>query len=332
MDKDLYPAVGLRTPRESVVVNFTGPFVFDIDSMVKAYRNTVLRAVVFGRNSHNLSPALPPAPSLESILSSRNASKSLQPGIYDNPTEPFIPGGEEESKGFTIPPSSAYTDVNEKLPAAFVLDYLRHEGFGKTLSLVKKDMASSGRIHPSTEKVFEMDSLTEDAKMEDFPDRDTCLAWLKQKIIQSDKTPLPWALINQTVESRDQRCLKIHHILHLLRRSEETRDDTIELFRDYESEALGYARKVQQETKFWSVEERWNFAGAVSLLGSAPSSWPEDGISGRKQREADAEKVIAAARGESCVFFDFLAFCILFPTSLYSPTSPLLFSNLFGQR
>ena len=132
----LYPAVGLRTPRESVVVNFLGPFKYDIDKHVREVRDQVWQNALRPNQSRSFV-----IPNLPDEFSDDEFTEENQQ--TDKRKEAF----------------SSRLDHEEKCHAALILDHLANEGCPKAYTALAREMRArqwiGGKSEASTQPMVE---------------------------------------------------------------------------------------------------------------------------------------------------------------------------------
>ncbi|ORX34939.1 hypothetical protein BD324DRAFT_633305 [Kockovaella imperatae] len=176
----LFPAVGLKTFRETVAVNFTGPFKYDIDTHVKGVRDRIW-------------------------FEAHHASVRQVPRLVDQVTPP---NGNA--------PVSTLEPI-DKTSAALVLDYLAHAGLTATLAATEKEMARRKWIPRTTvsgnaTKEPELDS---DPTIESFASISKAIDWLQLRLTSRDDLRLPWSFLDQlyiNMPSRIERRLRIYDL------------------------------------------------------------------------------------------------------------------------
>ena len=197
----MYPAVGLKTYKETVALNFNGPFKYDIDNHVRNVRDVIWRAAM--RNKVEDVPRLvdqlepPPSPSLAKALD-KSADES-------NATS---------SKGSLI-----QGDACDKTSAALVLDHLAHAGWTSTLARTEKEMTRRKWISNPTQPSSDSQpppkpaDLQSDPSISDFPSVQASIEWLYTRLTTAQKSYVPWNLLNQLFPELPpsfERFLKIH--------------------------------------------------------------------------------------------------------------------------
>lgn len=142
LGQGLFPAIGLRSVSESVIVNFTGPFTFDIDDFVRGRRNTVFEPLV------KLGPMPEVVPRLvDQVI----VSKSVAIDVCVEASSEEVEGIDSASK--VELPTASVRSAGDRATAAFVLDFLDHNGYTDTLASVVDTMrqrkwnSSRGAIH-----------------------------------------------------------------------------------------------------------------------------------------------------------------------------------------
>lgn len=313
----LYPAVGLRTLGESLAVDLTGPFKFDIDSYARNLRDTTWSEAL------RPPPAFKPPPKETSPVS--DLSDTVLPAV------------------------SRLHDPTDRVCAAWVLDHLRQEGHQDTLAALRKDMQSKRWLHPRlddfaipplNETAGSKTTYDENSTLKSFETKEQAVLWLEQRLIDADVQPFPWPFCIDVGLEKDLPRLKIHRYLSLLRQADQarctvsqttTKGDTEMISRNLEKtedvdldiEALQWGRECVKESKDWSEEDRGLMSSATALMGLSPGHWPEDGVGGKAQRLADTERIVSALRGESSRRIPGLTYPFIHP-----PTMATMYSRL----
>ncbi|GMK54219.1 hypothetical protein CspeluHIS016_0108050 [Cutaneotrichosporon spelunceum] len=160
----LYPAVGMRNEEESVAVNLTGPFQYDIVEHVLGVRNKLRAALAPQHEAFSDVPQAVPVPklvglpSVSSSTSSPTASSRPSPKPSPRLSEPEavllsklkakLKLRTREDTPFAAPPSSPFYRGPDRAAAALVLDYLAFNGHSRVHSLVTRDMRTRGWLPP----------------------------------------------------------------------------------------------------------------------------------------------------------------------------------------
>ncbi|WVQ76931.1 hypothetical protein IAR50_006610 [Cryptococcus sp. DSM 104548] len=142
LPSELHPAVGLRTVGESIAVNFSGPFKYDIDSRVRDVKEEVVREVKETKveNVVRVVDQLPP-PTTGPI------PEKVESMDIDLPPSPSHKG---KSKATLTPPLGAPSltplDPTEKVSAAFIFDHLLHHGHNSAAVMLRQGLARQNRL------------------------------------------------------------------------------------------------------------------------------------------------------------------------------------------
>jgi len=212
-----------------------------------------------------------------------------------------------------LPPQSTLHDPMERTSAAFILNFLRHEGHESALRSVKTAMRSRGWIvRPTkTEKplVVEHDEMS---SFDDFSSSEACIAWIEKRIINADTLPLPMNLLESLLGQDELAGVYIHQYLFLVRGALSARysaaptEDQGDLTPEQAEKAdeadllaLQYGQKLRKMSQGWKEEERTSLKEAFGLISVESSTWREDGVGGKAKREKDAESVVALIRRKS---------------------------------
>lgn len=123
----LHPAVGLRSPGESLAINFTGPFIYDIDSHVKTIRERIRSTLHPAREVFSAVPKRTTVPRLAGLPTRTTPQPLSKP---------------------SLPADSPLQDGASRAAAAFVLDHLVTAGHGKIAASMQRDMQKRGWITP----------------------------------------------------------------------------------------------------------------------------------------------------------------------------------------
>ncbi|BEJ01717.1 hypothetical protein CcaverHIS631_0603990 [Cutaneotrichosporon cavernicola] len=164
MPHGLYPAVGMRNEQESVAVNLTGPFRYDIVEHVLGVRNGLRAALAPQHEAFSDVPPAVPVPKLVGLPSSSSSTSSLAASSRPSPKRsPRLSEPEavllsklkaklklrtREDTPFAFPPGSPFYRGPDRAAAALVLDYLAFNGHSRTHSLVTRDMRARGWLPP----------------------------------------------------------------------------------------------------------------------------------------------------------------------------------------
>jgi hypothetical protein len=290
--KGLHPAVGLRTPGESVVINFAGPFIYDIDSHVKRVRESLWGTALSG--GENFTGAQVPMIMLQRTEHFNSKRSTKESGVEPVPDEGWLPQD-----------SALRNNVN-KSAAAFVMDYLRHSGYASTLELTKDEMVrrkwlKSPEITPPDSKSAPDINASATITLDDFNSPETALVWLQQRLSQAYTLPVPLLLVSQlrTDDKLDlhQNKLAISNFIRLLRLGDEGSGSAT-----YEDEAIVTGRALLKESEKgqgWSEGDKRDLGDAFALIGLPCSEWGGNGPGSNAWIAGIAAEVVDAIRRES---------------------------------
>ncbi|WWC85467.1 uncharacterized protein L201_000331 [Kwoniella dendrophila CBS 6074] len=251
MSSGLHPAIGLRSVGESIAINFTGPFKFDIDSYVKSTKDGIWANI----NSTQVDK-IPRLVDQVRVQSKSNSAISSPDNSLDNQdeTKPASKAAlacalEKELKEIEVETPSPASPSNpkhaldpiEKTSAALVLDYLQHNGHSRALSLLRTNMIKRERL-PPTKAVSEVSIGNTDINISsteitlaDFSSKQQALKWLHASITKSFENPLPSKLIKglstSSLPGSVSAQLEIYEFIHLLHLSSlpEAKDETLDI-------------------------------------------------------------------------------------------------------
>jgi len=210
-------------------------------------------------------------------------------------------------------------DVVEKVTAAFVLDYLKHNGLDRSLALTKLGMqlrktsisASSSNITPIKPKSLTSHSSPvkrhhhSSKSFEDFSSPFAALNYVVRTIENSDTRPIPWTLISsmhstfadQSSSLRNR--LRIYEFLRMLQHSQIVEDEDEGMpYSGSHVDYLAEGRKLVATSKSenWNEGDKRDLNEAFGLVAS-----PElfgTGISSKASREKDAQELMILLRRE----------------------------------
>lgn len=148
LPQHLFPAVGMRSPRESVRVNFSGPFVYDIDSHVAGIAERVRAQQVPERWRFSVPEPETRIPKLAGVTASEASSVSQANGVSSTGDGLSLSslfsskskGKAPVSRVNSLPSESPLRDPAFRAETAFVLDHLHQNGHSKALTLLKEAM------------------------------------------------------------------------------------------------------------------------------------------------------------------------------------------------
>ncbi|KAL1408931.1 hypothetical protein Q8F55_005745 [Vanrija albida] len=211
--QELYPAVGLRAATESLAVNFTGPFTYDIDSHVAAISTKVRDSAIKPPPTVFSSPTTPMGrvPRLAEVASEK---QSVGEAPSDTATQL---GGEATSGTGGQPPSSArlplgssLNDPANRAAAAMVFDFLKTSGHDRVLSLLASSMADRGMISsrvPTSPALPPTDEAVLASTKNDYPSLASAVRSASAAIARP--SAIPWSLLTsldpQIVPEREVR-------------------------------------------------------------------------------------------------------------------------------
>ncbi|WVR03215.1 hypothetical protein IAU60_000206 [Kwoniella sp. DSM 27419] len=275
----LHPAVGLRSIGESVVVNFTGPFQFDIEDYIRSTRDAIYERAVKETEVKEV-PRL-----------ARQHPSATKPGDTAEGKNEVKQTDSAES----APVASVLGPV-EKTTSAFVLDYLRHNGHGKALSMVQESMSKRGWTPGLSQSTQTGESFqtkkAADLRLSDFPSVHAALKYLHDLVSASFDRAIPWRLVLDIIPDPSVwqpaksviANLRIFDHVHLWHHSDpSTLDDDSSLDRLIES---GKDLRAEARASSWSKGEVESLEEAFALLGS-PDDIRHKRWADRRQRWAD---------------------------------------------
>ncbi|WWD06186.1 hypothetical protein V865_004271 [Kwoniella europaea PYCC6329] len=290
----LYPAVGLRSVGESLAINFTGPFRFDIDSYVRSIKDDLSLEVRSTKVVEIPRLVDQVASSSTSIneeevaftkIKGENNPKSalaqaLQKELKQIEVAPTEKQKQDQKQGIASESTQTISDPMAKATSAFVLDYLQHNGHSKALSLLRIGMLNKSGQHGSTsiskdaasnaqaEPAY-LSKSTEDVKLSDFQSKEQAIKWLHTTMTQSFKNPIPTLLVRDLSGSKNfsisvQASLEIYKFLHLLYISTQSEasgnDSALE-------KVLDKGRSIRMEMIIWNPDDRAVAEKAFGLMG-----------------------------------------------------------------
>lgn len=243
LPQHLYPAVGMRSPRESVAVNFAGPFKYDIDAHVKDIAERVQAQHVPERWRFSAPPPETKIPKLAGLPISaggdepdgRSAKRASRKG-----KAPVTPVN-------ALPADSPLRDPAFRAETAFVLDHLAQNGHARVLSLLKGSMAARGWVPPPSSD----DAGQAAARLEEF------VALYLQGKVRRDLIP--------PLEGRLDQRLAVQELAEIMpwQRQEEGADgDAV----DARAIEAGRALRARVKAEAWAPPEQELLAHAVALL------------------------------------------------------------------
>ncbi|KAK4686841.1 Ran-binding protein 9/10, partial [Tremellales sp. Uapishka_1] len=259
----IYPAVGLRTPRESIAVNFTGPFLFDISGYCQDIANQTWSGIMD-------TPSIANVPVLEMAEDDMGSTDSLG-----------------------LPKHSELFNPTSRTSAALVLDYLQHQGYERVLALTRSEMSRRKWIEPVMHPPPALETDGSDITATG-PSVESALAALRQRIVDADRLPVPWDVISELSRGNEldpvvQKRLCIHEYLLPLRlaangkMSAEEKDQL-----DGRAIELGKTLLRRCKEEGWDKLARDELHEAMGVLGTRMDDWPPSLGSERRERDADA--------------------------------------------
>jgi hypothetical protein len=267
MGAGLYPAVGLRTQRESLSVNFTGPFRFDVDKYVRDVRDRVWGAAMTTPAPHVVRLVDQP-----SDISSHNLPKSEAASV--------VSGNSASSGSFldSLPSESSLRDPMQRTTAAFVVDYLQHTGRDLILASVLGDMSRRNWLPPAIEQeaipLSPPNVPSEDLQLRHFSSPFAAIRHVTSVVARGLPVPMKLlytldpSLLTDTTEARAlwQR-IRVRRFVHLLDQSGADLD-----------EAIAYGKGLMGETREakWESKESRMLTEAFGLLGIEAGEWTEE--------------------------------------------------------
>ncbi|WVQ85115.1 hypothetical protein IAT38_007280 [Cryptococcus sp. DSM 104549] len=144
LGKGVHPAIGLRSVGESLAINFTGPFVFDIDSHVKSRRDGIwheAKTAEVGQIPRLVDQQ--PEVLLGAVVGARAGEQETSKDVKGK--------GKDVAAGASPMPSDLVPlDPIDTTSAAFVLDFLKHNGHSTALNLFHQGMESRKWVAPTS--------------------------------------------------------------------------------------------------------------------------------------------------------------------------------------
>ncbi|WVF66683.1 hypothetical protein IAT40_001424 [Kwoniella sp. CBS 6097] len=237
MAAGLHPAIGLRSVGESIVVNFDGPFMFDIDGYVRSIRDTFWREASRQQQVSEVPRLVDQVPAL---IDSQDAASSDNLQLDGDGTEPTA----MTAKAGPVIPSEAFkTSLHgavEKTTAAFALDFLAHHGHQSTLSLLQENMAKRRWTQSAPSSASSCDISSKPAneiRLSDFASKNHALRYLHDAISGPIERQYPKQLLEDlspsSADALEDVVYQSHiysylHVLHLSTRSSDDEDDLFE--------------------------------------------------------------------------------------------------------
>ena len=233
----LYPAIGLKTFRETVAVNFTGPFKYDIDTHVREVRDRIW--------SEAMSTTVKRIP---------RVVDQLTPPPPDTPR----PDAEE--------PKTTLEDPADKTLAAMVLDHLSHSGYTSTLRATEHEMNRRGWIHRKILPFMPTSTpeIEDDPAPRSFASHTKAIDWLQSRLTTCGDLGLPWRLINELyidMPAELEARLRIYDLQILFQNTWSKHDDS-------ELEAIAQGRDLLQRCKAeaWPADTEASLRSTFTML------------------------------------------------------------------
>ena len=300
LSSGLHPAIGLRTPRESIAVNFSGPFVFDIDGYVQNLRDQAWMEATKPREVLHVSRLCD-----QKTAASGSRAGSLK-AVEVEEDENVLPSKDESLD--SLPQLSPLREASNKATAAFVLDYLAYNGYDTALRLTRDAMAKRQWLSPTSSSASHSSRLQsvlpESPMLEDFPSIAAALIYLHTRIFSAHTQRIPWPLIaslNPGYHASDSIYLRmrIHEFLRLLRIAEDLSEPDVEVLQ--EAIDLGKTLLGRSKEEGWSKEDRGLLDQAFGLLGIPVGKWNigPGSVAGEERRRRDADELVESIRRES---------------------------------
>ncbi|CAK9784459.1 SPRY-domain-containing protein [Cutaneotrichosporon oleaginosum] len=152
MPPGLYPAVGMRNEEESVAINLTGPFRYNIVEHVQAVRDGIRATLDPQHEAFSDLPPPIPVPKLVGLPStspSTPADKRLSEpeAVLLSKLKAKLKLRREDSP-FSPPDGSPLVRGPDRAAAALVLDFLSFNGHSRAHYLLTRDMRARGYLPP----------------------------------------------------------------------------------------------------------------------------------------------------------------------------------------
>ena len=288
---------------ESVVVNFNGPFTFDIDEFVRGRRDDVFEPLVKVGHLPEVMPRL-----VDQSVVGKNVVADVNKKSLCSDEER---GVECELKNQARTCSSR--SAGDRATAAFVLDYLDHSGYTKALASVAESMRKRRWISPP--------ALPDGPNLARKPSStESRFIRFLQKLSTSDECLIRSGLTIDTIE-HDARYgysevamirgalfhrVMVHDFVSRLMLAHSLAEpgrsiaaDASQIDADAEEEAVIYGRSLLAASKStrWSEEDKALLIQAFGLLGLDSFSQKLREL-WRDRRSQDYEKLLTHLRGE----------------------------------
>lgn len=333
MPTGLFPAVGMRNLEESVAVNFTGPFEYDIDAHVRGVRDKIRRALQPTPEGFSDLPAQGSVPKLVGLPSSagttspsaasddvvsRDQSKMSEPEALL--VQKLKAKLKDKGKDKIAAPASAESATAPQIQsplragpsraaAALVLDHLAVAGFGRVHALVARDMHARGWLAPGSPEVVVPETVTPGPQTtkDDYP---TSADAIRAAVEELDAGRVWWPLIR----SFDADLGDLEHRLAVYALAADAReaatksaDDSMDVDKDSEISdgaagddldmrvvAAGRDLSRRAREEHWAQED-------VALLDRAAGQIvaPDDSLDAPRRADAERlERVLRDATGD----------------------------------
>ncbi|WVQ64457.1 uncharacterized protein L199_002624 [Kwoniella botswanensis] len=290
----LHPAVGLRSVGESLAINFTGPFKFDIDSYVRSVKDDIslevrsTKVVEIPRlvdqvasSSTTINEEVVEVAKIKGENNIKSAlAQALQKELKEIEVPPTEKQKQEQKQGIASESTQTVSDPMAKATSAFVLDYLQHNGHSKALSLLRTGMLNKsgqpGSTSTSTDATLNAQAepaytskSREEVRLSDFQSKIQAIQWLHTTMTQSFQNPVPTLLLQDLSGSNNfsisvQASLEIYKFLHLLYISTQSEasgnDSALE-------KVLDKGRSIRVEMSIWNPDDRAVAEKAFGLMG-----------------------------------------------------------------
>lgn len=245
---------------ESVAVNFSGPFQFDIDDYVRTKRDEVVGALARPKVSFFEMPGgasalngVPRIAGLTEECSDDNASTK----------KPRDDKGESSAYGpAALPAGSPLVDDSRRAQAAWVLDHLATNGHSRALAMLKESMLSRGWITGNPSPVLSVPDV--DSPMSEYPTPAAAILALT-RTLESDGTPhMPLRLI----ESLGSLGKNIERRIHVYEFAAKAGDSASDMDVDDSETDMDSVLAAGRELRRRAMAESWAVAD-VTLLDHA---------------------------------------------------------------
>lgn len=269
LGQGLYPAVGLRSRNEELCVNFAGPFRFDIDAYVEKARVDV-EASVAAQTIERI-PCMPER--VEQMEAKTSEEEDVDMDVEASDTADI-------KEPTPIATTSVIHQPAERIKAAFILDYLKHNGHTAAFESTRSEMARRSWITTSARSGSEAD------------DKLTTITEINRALALPDSA-VPLELIGQILPSTSPlyHRMSVYQLLHLIQCAHISKDEGQEM------EVIAYGRELRRKVK----DQTWGSASklldeafgllVIELDEEVKSVWDQ-------RRERDAESLDTHLRSE----------------------------------